>query len=156
MGGLRPVDTKNVHTGAQVSREVRFLDHRHDLGLDGFLSVEGVKYTACRLVAEQAVDWVVQQFDRSFDLCKTAETPLCSPVFPDGGSLADQVRQAIDREWACRLSDVILRRMDLGVLGPASEEEVEVVVSVMKQAFGWSEAREKEEMSLLGNCYPLP
>ena len=154
-GGLRPVDVENMNTGAQTAKETQILDHRHDLNLNGFISVEGVKYTTCRLTAEQSVDCVVQQLAAPFNSCRTAETSLCSPVWPDDISLEDQVKHAIEQEWACRLTDVILRRTDLGVLGPAKKEDLQAILCTMEKILGWNQSRVSEELKIVSENYPL-
>jgi glycerol-3-phosphate dehydrogenase len=57
-GGMLPsssIERKNPET--QLRRHYRIIDHRRD-GYEGLISVEGVKYTTARDVAEKAIDQV--------------------------------------------------------------------------------------------------
>ena len=74
-GGLRPLDGRKVGSGSQTASCHRVVDHRRDLGIDGLISVVGVKYTTARLVAEQAIN-VATQLLGSRAPCRTLTTPL--------------------------------------------------------------------------------
>jgi len=86
-GGLRPIEAKNEMRGSQVSRHFQLFDHSVDLGLQNFVSLRGVKYTACRLMAEKTLDLLLANLERKARPCITAETPLPGaervPAMPD-------------------------------------------------------------------------
>ena len=83
---LRQADVTLVHRGVGPAERDRhgvlalmghhrIHDHRAD-GVEGALSVIGVKYTTARGVAEQAVDLVGQKHGRSLPPCRTGITRL--------------------------------------------------------------------------------
>ena len=169
-GGLRPLDEKNLNTGSQVSRKYEIFTHDQP----NLLSMVGVKYTACRVMAEKMTDLVFTKLGREASKCKTAETPLIGGNFetmeslcrsvrknaPESlkkpkiqhllrnyGTMAEhmiaqikddpslgefvpgseevlkvQVKHAIEMEGAQTPDDIMLRRTDLGTLGPVNDE----------------------------------
>ena len=79
--GLVPA---TAHAGGHVSLEGRdqIRDHAVD-GLDGLISVAGIKYTTARAVAERITNRVVAKLRHASAPCRTATTPL------PGGNLGD-------------------------------------------------------------------
>lgn len=92
-GGLRPVDENNLNRGAQTLRRHQVMDHRRDLGLDGLITVIGVKYTTCRLLAEKAVDACVERLGGKLGACSTASRALPGG---DTGPVDALVRRAVE------------------------------------------------------------
>ncbi len=64
-GGLRPITESKIGKGSSVSRKYEINDHAKDLKLEGLISVVGVKYTTCRLLAEKVVDLVFRKMGKS-------------------------------------------------------------------------------------------
>ena len=89
-GGLRAIEGRGLNRGRQVSRYYEIFDHASDLRLDNLLSLEGVKFTACRIMAEKLVDRAVEKLGKTVEKCLTDQTPL-----PGGklDSLKDLVRE---------------------------------------------------------------
>jgi glycerol-3-phosphate dehydrogenase len=74
--GLLP-ELDNVSTKAvRLIREGQVIDHQRESGIDGLITVVGVKYTSARYVAQQAVDIVFRKLNRGTPKCKTQVTPL--------------------------------------------------------------------------------
>lgn len=94
-GGLRPVDEQNLHSGSRVSRKHAIYDHRSDLGIENLISVRGVKYTACRLLAERATDQALAYLQQSAKDCATATTCLPGGDYPDWASLEARLPAAL-------------------------------------------------------------
>ncbi len=67
--GAVPAIVANGRIALQGHEQVR--DHAGQ-GLDGIVSVAGVKYTTARAVAEQVTDTVVAKLQRSTPPCRTA------------------------------------------------------------------------------------
>ena len=97
-------DVSLVHRGLLPARDgtgshVRLLkkstvrDHRAD-GIDGLLSILGVRYTTARDTARQAVETVFSALGRPAPVCRTDETPLV------GGDIDDLDRFVRDAERA--------------------------------------------------------
>jgi glycerol-3-phosphate dehydrogenase len=75
-GGLTPADGEAGDEEGLRSRHAEILDHRRLNGMEGLLTVVGVKYTTARRVAEQTVDHVYQKLGRTPPPCPTRGTPL--------------------------------------------------------------------------------
>ena len=94
----------------------RVHDHESEDGLAGLVSLQGVKYTTGRAVAEQGIDLVLRRLGRSPVPSRTAHTVLAGARVLTG-PLEGRVRQAVREEMALTLSDAVLRRLDLGTGG---------------------------------------
>ena len=75
-GGLRPITEANIDSGSTVSRKYEIYDHARDLGIEGLVSVIGVKYTTCRFLAEKVVDLVFAKMGKQSPRPATASTRL--------------------------------------------------------------------------------
>ena len=94
-GGLVPGDSD---TGGEVqpTKRYRIRDHRNEVGVDGLISMVGVKFTESRHVAERAIRLVLRKLGKS----PTKTTPAVTSLH--GGQMADfeaYVDQDIAR-WA--------------------------------------------------------
>jgi glycerol-3-phosphate dehydrogenase len=75
-GGLLPMAGMPDAAGdVQLVKRYRILDHRRD-GVDGMISINGVKFTEARHVAEKAIDLVFRHLGRRPPRSRTAVTPL--------------------------------------------------------------------------------
>jgi glycerol-3-phosphate dehydrogenase len=127
-----------------LSTRPRLHDHEAEDGLPGLVSLQGVKYTTARAVAQRAVDVVVRRLGRGAPVCRTAVTPLPG-ARSLSGPLEDRVRCAVREEMALTLADAVLRRLDLGTAGPPPAAELRVVAGVMAAELGWDAGRERAE-----------
>ncbi len=135
-----------------LSTRARLVDHEAEDGLPGLVTVQGVKYTTARAVAERAVDLVVRRLGRDFPASRTSRTPLAQ-ARPLEGSLEERTRAAVRDEMALTLADAVLRRLDLGTAGAASAQDLERVISVMGVELGWDAARADRERAALAQLY---
>ena len=62
-GGLRPLVEEQTENVYESSRKYEIVDHEKD-GIEGFLTVEGGKYTTSRSLAEKVVDLLFLKLDR--------------------------------------------------------------------------------------------
>jgi len=201
-GGMRPMEEANEGAGSQVSRKAGRVDHADSRGITNWISVEGVKYTTCRLTAEQTMGEVLRklgrpagpsptrsevlwggdlsgiddEYTRAVDLlgeerqavalhlvdtygsqweavAAHAEA-LAIPLSDDGITLAD-VLYAVREEMAVHLTDVVLRRTELGTLGRPSARVIDGVVSWMAGELGWDAARIAQEKEGLEDAFRL-
>jgi glycerol-3-phosphate dehydrogenase len=89
--GLTPAAKEPRGSEVQRTRRGVMVDHGPADGIDGLVSVQGVKYTTARLVAEHVVDMVAAKLDRSLAPCRTWQDPLpgaagfADAVAPDAG-----------------------------------------------------------------------
>lgn len=123
-------------------------------GRPGLISVVGVKYTTARAVAEQAVDLVFRSLGRPVAACRTAVTPLLH-ARSVGGALTEQVRHAITDEMALHLSDVVLRRLDLGAAGPPPPAVLSEIAERQAGLLDWSDERIAAEERALDERFSL-
>jgi glycerol-3-phosphate dehydrogenase len=137
---------------AGLSTRPRLHDHEVEDGVPGLVSLQGVKYTTARLVAEQAVDLVVRRLSREALPCRTAVTPLAEARLL-AGPIGDRARHVVRDEMALTLADAVLRRLDLGTAGPPPPEETDAVARVMARELGWDAGRERGERSTLATFY---
>jgi glycerol-3-phosphate dehydrogenase len=88
---LTPDDVRQVHTGylpaepatdnrVRLVRESVIHDHARSDGLDGLITVTGVKYTTARHTAEQVVDLALRKLQRPPVPCRTAQTTVVHQV----------------------------------------------------------------------------
>jgi glycerol-3-phosphate dehydrogenase len=128
-------------------------DHEAEDGVPGLVSIQGVKLTTARAVAERAVDVVLRRLRRPAPPCRTALTPL-PRARPLAGGLEERTRAAVREEMALGLSDAVLRRLDLGTAGPPSDADLDVVCRVLREELGWDGERERGERAALRATYP--
>jgi len=158
--GLTLGDVVLVHRGLVPGRggadglatRPRLVDHEAADGVPGLVSVQGVKYTTARGVAEKVVDLVFRRLGRPSPECRTAITPL-PRARPLEGTLAERVGEAVREEMAATLEDAVLRRLDLGTAGPPSAPDLETVAGAMAAALGWDRTRVGVERAALAKTY---
>jgi glycerol-3-phosphate dehydrogenase len=133
---------------AERPRIVAYGDRRRSSHL---LSVEGVKYTTARRVAERVVDWVFKDLGRRSPRCRTAEVRIDnlatdrSPV--TNGPLAEaDVRRAVNQEMAVKLSDIVLRRSNQGAGATLCRSRVAEIAGIAGAELGWSGVRQQAEI----------
>jgi glycerol-3-phosphate dehydrogenase len=80
-------------TNLRYGHRSRLRDHRSD-GVDGLLSLIGVRYTTARGDAETALDLVVSRLDRRFARCRTHDAAVWGGDFPGVAALEDEIRRA--------------------------------------------------------------
>jgi glycerol-3-phosphate dehydrogenase len=158
--GIERADACLVHEGlvpgrggaAGLSTRARLHDHEAEDDLPGLVSLQGVKFTTARAVAERAVDLVVRRLGVEAPPCRTAVTPLAR-ARPLEGTLEDRLRLAMREEMALTLADAVLRRLDLGTAGPPTAVEIDSVTRAMATELGWDAGREQAERSGLSRRY---
>ena len=134
----------------ELAERPRIADHRRQ-GVRHLLSVEGVKYTTARLVAEQAVDRVFASLDRTSPACRTAELEV-----PDGQDRAgvepgvmparEAIVRAVREEMAVTLADIVFRRTALGAVPGPDREMVKTAARISGAELGWDNLRQETEI----------
>lgn len=74
-GGLLPMDGSS-NSGVRLTKKYRIWDHMQDQGVEGLISVVGVKYTTARNVAEKTLNVVFSKLGKQSPRCLTAVTPV--------------------------------------------------------------------------------
>jgi glycerol-3-phosphate dehydrogenase len=75
-GGLQPADPRRLGRGAQVAAHPLIIDHERTLKRPGLMTVIGVKYTACRWLAQRVMDRVCRKLGYEKAPCTTYRVPL--------------------------------------------------------------------------------
>ncbi len=124
-----------------LADRARVIDHGAGGGLRRMFSVEGVKFTTARRVAEQVTDRIVAAWGHAPPRCRTAESGVDAGEAPDPG-LEASVLRAVHDEMALRLPDV-LRRLSPGVRAAA---ELATVGRLAARELGWTGQRTEAEI----------
>lgn len=107
-GGLLPMNGNNDNIGdVSLVKEFRIRDHMQDEGIDGLVSVVGVKYTEGRGVAEKVIDLVFEKIGGKPPRCLTDTTPLY------GGHI-EEFNDFLSREkgkGTCKLSAEVIEHL---------------------------------------------
>jgi glycerol-3-phosphate dehydrogenase len=125
---LRPLIAESGRSATSTSREHRIWETH-----DGVLHIAGGKYTTYRAMSEELVDSVLPDLrpGRTFP-CQTAEVPLSVMLEVD-------IRIAVEREFARRLSDYLFVSTYRGYEQPLTREYLEPLARQMGALLGWSE-----------------
>jgi len=146
--GLRPLIADRRGGPSDISRAHRILCPE-----PGWIDVAGGKLTTCRLMAREAVDLLARRLGTGHTPCRTADQPV--PDDPDIPFLVgleppavheQVVRQAVRREWALHLDDVMLRRAGWHHYCRDRLDIAARVAGWMARECGWSQARQAAEM----------
>jgi len=86
----------------------RMVDHRARQGIDGLITLIGVRYTTGRTEAAKAVDLILQQMGRTAPPCRTDVAPVYGGEFEQFDSFVDDVRK---REARLGLADDVIRHL---------------------------------------------
>jgi len=205
-GGFLPMAKQNPETGeVGLEKHYKICDHQQDFGVEGLISVVGVKYTTARDVAQKTIDLAFKKMGRKIPKCQTEEVRLyggkidrfnefldnavkSQPYGLDekvmrhlaynygsafyeilnygardqkwierlSGSkevLKAEVLHAVREEMAQKLSDVVLRRTDLGTAMNPGEAALREAANIMAAELGWDEARVKMEIEEVEQIY---
>lgn len=153
---LEPADVALVHRGRVPGRSARQLAGRHLLvdhardGLAGLVSVQGVKYTTARAVAEEAIDLAARKLGVTRP-SRTAGSVL-KQAQPLSGTLPEQALAAVRDEMASSLADIVMRRLDLVSRGLPAEAELDAIVLALAEALGWDAIRVANEKAGLADA----
>jgi glycerol-3-phosphate dehydrogenase len=133
-----------------LAERARVIDHGRSHGVRHLYSVEGVKYTTARRVAEQAVDRIVADLGRAAAPCRTAEIAVASELEPvtlaAPGRTAEVTLQAVREEMAVKLSDVVFRRTSLGFVPGPERTALEEAARAAGAELGWDATRREAEV----------
>ena len=150
--GLVPMKTSGQGGDIQLAKNSLFYFHEDD-GYERVISVKGVKYTTAPHIAKQIVAELTKKLEPAAD---RATTPYISAIQGsrnefaaedmDGHVLGKEIRQMIEGEMACKLSDIVFRRTGLGTAECPAMETLQKITDCMADVFGWSATRKEEEL----------
>ena len=195
--GLVPFGDGRTTAGElSFGKESRFIDHRAQ-GIEGLVTLIGIRYTTARGDAAKALDLLLQQRPGAPGQAPTARIPLVggdiadfaafglsarravpetvsTPTlsawlrnygteYPELAELARspalarslgntdtvmaEVTYAVQQEMAMHLTDVILRRTNLGSGSHPGHQAIALAAQGMQQLLGWTEQRRQEEIA---------
>jgi glycerol-3-phosphate dehydrogenase len=131
----------------------RVLEHRVMGGVRNMFSVEGVKFTTARSVAEDVTDRVIAALGRAPVPCRTAEARVDEGDPPEA-TMEARVRRAVRQEMAVRLPDV-LRRTSPGPY-PGDGHGLEAVARLAAVELGWTDQRKDAEIDAVKRSMRTP
>jgi glycerol-3-phosphate dehydrogenase len=143
-----------------LAERPRIIDHEVTHQVRHLLSVEAVKYTTARSVAERVVDWVFEDLGQAIPSCRTAEVPLPGVVETnlagaDGALSRSDLERAVHQEMAIKLSDIIFRRSSLGATVQLDRSLVADVARMAATELGWSTMQQEAEIEEVMQGLPL-
>jgi glycerol-3-phosphate dehydrogenase len=152
-----------VHRGVVPATEVggrltllshsQVVDHAAH-GVDGLISVVGVKYTTARAVAERTVHLVLKKLGKAPVISRTATTVLPGAALTDRDPI-DPVLHAIREEMAQTLTDVVVRRTGIGAAGHPGQRVATECADAMQKELGWSDAQKSRQLEDLTHFYDI-
>jgi glycerol-3-phosphate dehydrogenase len=160
---LKPEEVSLVHRGivpaTQEGGRLSLLQHSHIIdhatqGMDGLISVVGVKYTTARAVAERVVDLVMKKLGKPPVASRTATTMLPGAALGDKDP-ADPITHAIRSEMAQTLIDIAVRRTGVGVAAHPGEAVATEYANAMQKELGWTGERKRRELESLTRFYDI-
>jgi len=80
---------------------------------------------------------------------------LRTPLAPDTSVIAAEIVHGVRNEMAQKLSDVIMRRTELGTAGKPSDAAIARAADVMAKELGWDEKRKQAEIAESINLYKI-
>jgi glycerol-3-phosphate dehydrogenase len=138
-GGLRPVSPKVIrmfNSGKLSSYGSIEVAHRDtvisqaDEGVENMISVEGIKYTTTRKLAERVINQVVRAGGFKAGPSKSASTPLNYRKAPQAPS-RENLREILKTELVRTRDDLLRRRLGVGALGALPPEVLTMVDEVI-------------------------
>jgi glycerol-3-phosphate dehydrogenase len=162
--GLEAADVSRVHAGLLPCRPGRapesdpklllhyqLVDHASRDGIDGLISVLGVKYTTARDVAERTINLAARRLSTTIRPSTTAESQLPGARHHSPLPLEQAVKNAIMDEEAGRLADIIYRRCGLGGRGLPEDALLRRCAGIAAESLNWDA---KEIEAELESCHP--
>jgi glycerol-3-phosphate dehydrogenase len=138
--GVRPLIANRDGSPSDISRA-----HQIRCPEPAWWDIAGGKLTTYRLMAEQAVDQIVQHLGAKAQPCRTAAEPLLSGAEATAYSgilpapcTREAVHHYVRHEWARRLEDVLLRRSGWHYYHRFSQRRIDEIAGWMAEATGWT------------------
>ncbi len=149
-GWLRLKGNSENGRSMALAERPRIINHGTSNRVRHLFSVEPVKYTTARSVAERVVDSVFRDLGRSAAVCVTAEVPLAL-AGTDGEFTVSDVRRAVHEEMAVKLGDIVFRRSNLGSSQRLDRVAVTRIARLAGAELGWDITRQAAEVDEVMN-----
>ena len=151
VGWLPLEDRRPAGAPARLADRPIVANHGTLNGVRHLFSVEAVKFTTARRVAEGVVDQVFRDLGRPSPPCQTAELPVdelapSGVLDPELAPVPACITQAIRDEMAVTLSDIVYRRLDAGVAPVVTRPAAESIARTAGPELGWDHRRQEAEI----------
>jgi glycerol-3-phosphate dehydrogenase len=206
--GLLPRgDDGETAANIQYAKHYKIYDHAQTDGIDGLISILGVKYTTARDVAQKAVDLALRKLGRQPIPCRTDTTPIYGgaidhlaefseravrtdphglgeevirhlvatygeaygevlhlldenplwrePVSQNSPTIKAEIVYGVRAEMAQTLTDIILRRTELGTAGYPGGSCLHSCAALMAEILGWDRQQIAHEIEATQSLYRL-
>jgi len=131
-------------------RHYKLVDHAARDGINGLVTVLGVKYTTARDVAERTINLAARKLHKTIKESTTATDPL-----PGSSNSPEEhkntLQNAVENEMAQTLSDFIYRRTDLGGRGVPQDTVLQQYGKAMAEIMNWDDAKLSSEITAAHN-----
>jgi glycerol-3-phosphate dehydrogenase len=108
--GLVPFgDGKTAENELSFGKESRFIDHRREHGVDGLVTLIGIRYTTARADSATALDLLLQQLPSPPPRAATDATPLLGGAIADFPALRAAAQEAKPSGVSAQSLDALLR-----------------------------------------------
>ena len=111
--GFLPAKPADETRSVRLIREGQVFDHKKTDGLEGLITVVGVKYTSARKVAGRGIDLVFHHLDKTPPACTTDITPLHDGAIPSVTSFMQKAREDQAAGLSVSLIDELTRSYGL-------------------------------------------
>jgi glycerol-3-phosphate dehydrogenase len=175
--GLTRDDVRLVHRGLlPATRGTELLKHSivHDHagdGIDGLVTVVGVRYTTARATAAAAAEHVAERLGKPSgtrtptlsriaepdqDVARlTVDTPALAAALSGICQVTRaEIAYAVRHEMAVHLGDAVLRRTAAGTAGHPGVEALRAAADVMSAELNWSPEKAAAEIANVAATYP--
>lgn len=160
--------------GAELLKQSVIHDHARD-GIDGLVTVVGVRYTTARATAAATAEHVATKLGKSSGMRAPTLEPIVVTNEPGAAGIARIVREnpslaaalssgcrvtraeilhATRNEMAIHLADALLRRTEAGTAGHPGDEAVHSAAAVMAEELGWTPSATATEVAAVDALYP--
>jgi glycerol-3-phosphate dehydrogenase len=129
----------------------KLIDHASRDGIDGLVSVLGVKYTTARDVAERTINLTARKLGMTIRPSSTSEMRLPGAEATENIAIDQRVQMAVKDEEARTLSDIIYRRTGLGGRGIPDDKILRNAAEVAAAALGWNTEQISDQIAA---CQP--
>jgi glycerol-3-phosphate dehydrogenase len=149
--GLLPEQAhSDANADVVLQKHASIVDHEQRDGVQGLVSVIGVKWTTARAVAEQAVNLACRKLRHQGKARRVELRPaLAASSVDETRVTAEQISYAAREEMAVNLTDVIFRRTPLGFSDQLDSATIDQCADLMVLEFGWSPAERSRQIGLV-------
>ena len=117
--------------------------------------VSGVRKNPPHHLSEPVLSRLVRNYGSQYNRLFQADFPADAHTLLPGSSdvLKSEILYAVQEEMAMHLTDVLLRRTDLGSAGYPGKKAVDAAAETMAKAMGWNAGEKQEEVEMLQATY---